>query len=319
MEFGNLHQIEIREIWANEATKFTPWLAENIQLLGDELGLELELKEREASVGDFSCDIHAFDLTKNREVVIENQLESTDHSHLGQLLTYAAGLEACVVVWIAKEIRDEHRAALDWLNRKTPPGLDFFAVVPEVFKIDESKPSVKLKLVVVPNEWRKEISSSELEDPSSRASMYKRFFQDIIDEARKIGFKGAKKALPQNWVRFSTPKSCIGIYVAFKRNSKISVEIYIESPSKDLNKRIYDELLKSSDEINRITNNNLTWERLDVNKGSRIAYYLDGSIEGQPEDQDQLKTKTIEKLIEMREKLLSYVIDATEKTEQTRV
>lgn len=122
MLFGNLTIMEIREIWAREATDFTPWLADNIQLLGKEIGLELELIEREASVGSFSCDIHAIDLTNNREVVIENQLEPTDHGHLGQLLTYAAGIEACVVIWIAKEIKDEHRAALDWLNRKTPPG-----------------------------------------------------------------------------------------------------------------------------------------------------------------------------------------------------
>ena len=137
MEFGKLEHLDLRLAWNNEASNFTPWLADNIQVLGDVLGLELALREREASVGNFSCDLHAVDLASGRTVIIENQLEVTDHSHLGQLLTYAAGLEAGVVVWIAREIRDEHKAALDWLNRKTSADTNFFAIVPRVFRIDD--------------------------------------------------------------------------------------------------------------------------------------------------------------------------------------
>jgi|APGre2960657468_1045069.scaffolds.fasta_scaffold78857_1 Domain of unknown function (DUF4268) len=317
MLFGNLTIMEIREIWAREATDFTPWLADNIQLLGKEIGLELELIEREASVGSFSCDIHAIDLTNNREVVIENQLEPTDHGHLGQLLTYAAGIEACVVIWIAKEIKDEHRAALDWLNRKTPPGIDFFAVEPQVFRIDESNPVVKFNLVVVPNEWKKDVSTPRNVDPDSRASAYKNFFQDVIDDARKNNFKGTKRAPLQSWIRFSTSKPCFGLYVAFKKNNRISVELFIESIHQVINKQIYDKLFESKDQINNVTNNELTWERLDERKGSRICFYLEGSIEDQPEYLDSLKNLIIEKLIIMREVVLDHAYGAVEKFKLT--
>jgi len=307
MEFGQIHYLDIRDNFPHEAIDFTPWLSENIQLLGDILGLDLELKEREASVGNFSCDIHAIDLTSNRQVVIENQLDQTDHTHLGQLLTYAAGLEAGVVVWIAKEIRDEHRAALDWLNRKTPPDLDFFAIVPEIFKIDDSRPCFVLKPIVFPNDWRRDIVSSEEQDPNSRASRYKSFFQTVINEARIQGYKGAKNALPQNWVRFSSLSSQVGLYVAFNRNNKAKVEFYFESKNKEVNKRRFDKLKEKQTEIDALTNNELTWERLDQNIGSRIAFYLDGSIDMTPEDLENLSKVIQIKLNLMRDKVYGYI------------
>ena len=314
MEFGQIHHIKIREKWPHEAIDFTPWLSENIHLLGDVLGLDLELKEREASIGDFSCDIHAVDLASNRQVVIENQLEQTDHSHLGQLLTYAAGLEAGVVVWIAKEIRDEHRAALEWLNRKTPPGLDFFAIVPEVFKIDDSRPCCILKIIVFPNEWRRDIVSSEEQDPNSRASRYKSFFQVIISDARSQGYKGARNALPKNWIRFSSLSAQVGLYVAFNRSNKVKVEFYFESKNKEINKQRFDKLKEKQSEIDALTNNELIWERLDQNIGSRIAFYLDGSIEMNPADLELLSTTILIKLNLMRDKVYRYVKDVIDVT-----
>ena len=116
-------------------------------MLGEALGLDLELAEIEGSVGDFSCDIVAREVGTNRPVIIENQLEATDHRHLGQLLTYAGGLDAAFIVWISPEIREEHRQALDWLNRHTDAQIDFFGIRLEAIRIDDSKPAVQFRLM----------------------------------------------------------------------------------------------------------------------------------------------------------------------------
>ena len=134
---------DIRSIWPNEADNFTPWLADNLSALGKALVLDLDLEDvvKEAPVGTFKLDIRTRVVGSGRPVVIENQLGSTDHSHLGQLLTYAAGFDANVIVWIAEEFKDEHREALDLLNRRTDEESEFFGVVVEVWKIDDSRPA----------------------------------------------------------------------------------------------------------------------------------------------------------------------------------
>lgn len=155
MTTPNLAKIEriadLRATWPNEAQYFTPWLADNIGELGEVLGMDLELKGTEAAVGSYFLDILATDLNSRRPVIIENQLEATDHSHLGQLLTYAAGFDAGVVVWVTREFRDEHRQALDWLNQRTDGNTEFFGVVVELWRIGDSLPAPHFNLVSVPN------------------------------------------------------------------------------------------------------------------------------------------------------------------------
>ena len=152
VDFGELKILDPRMVWPNEARDFTPWLAANITELGDALGMDLEVSTTEADVGDFSLDILAKDLGTGRQVVIENQFGATDHDHLGKLLTYAAGFDAAAVIWVAEAIRDEHRQALEWLNRRTDLETHFFALIVEVFRIDNSRPTFKFKPVVSPNE-----------------------------------------------------------------------------------------------------------------------------------------------------------------------
>jgi len=137
---GRLEQVELRTIWVNEAVDFTPWLArpENISELAKTLGLELEVEGQEGPVGPFRADILCKDVGTDAWVLIENQLEKTDHGHLGQLLTYAAGLQAVTIVWVAARFTEEHRAALDWLNEITKDDVRFFGLEIELWKIGSS-------------------------------------------------------------------------------------------------------------------------------------------------------------------------------------
>ena len=152
MNRSNIQLVSLREVWPDEAFHFTPWLAENIDKLGNVLGLNLEVQRQEAPVGSFSSDILAWDVDGECPVVVENQLETTDHDHLGKLLTYAAGYDACdtcVVVWLAREFRDAHRQALDWLNQRTGENIKFFGVVVEAWRLDDySQPASQCDLVV---------------------------------------------------------------------------------------------------------------------------------------------------------------------------
>ena len=153
-ELARLEAVDPRTCWKNEAADFTPWLAEaeNIKLLGDTIGLDLELEAQEKGVGPFRADLLCKSTVDDSFVLIENQLERTDHSHLGQLLTYAAGLQAVTIVWIAHKMTDEHRAALDWLNEVTNSQINFFGLEIELWKIERSPLAPRFNVVSKPND-----------------------------------------------------------------------------------------------------------------------------------------------------------------------
>ena len=171
---ARLEPVEVREVWPDEAQNFTPWLAEdaNLQLLGETLGIKkLEKAGTEVSVGPFSADILAIDAENGSKVLIENQLERTDHSHLGQILTYAAGLDAPTVVWIARSFTDEHQAALEWLNNATTADIRFFGLEVEVWKIGDSAHAPKFNIVAKPNDWTKFITRTAELTPIRKAQL----------------------------------------------------------------------------------------------------------------------------------------------------
>ena len=156
---GRLAKVELRDAWTGEASDFTPWLAqpENISLLGEAIGIELEVESQEKNVGPFRADILCRDTIDRHFVLIENQLERTDHTHLGQLLTYAAGLDAVTIVWLAARFTDEHRAASDWLNRATATGFNFFGLEIELWRIGDSALAPKFNVVSQPNDWSRAV------------------------------------------------------------------------------------------------------------------------------------------------------------------
>lgn len=157
---GRLERVDLRSCWPREDTGFTTWLAqeENISLLGDTIGIALEVEAQEKAVGPFSADLLCKDTATDSWVVIENQIERTDHKHLGQILTYTAGLGATTIIWIAKHFTDEHRATLDWLNSVTREGIDFFGLEIELWRIGDSPAAPKFNVVARPNDWQKRLA-----------------------------------------------------------------------------------------------------------------------------------------------------------------
>ena len=303
VELADIEKVDLREAWPNEAVDFTPWLHDNMDQLGKALGMDLEVQEREASVGTFSLDLQARDIGNNRPVIIENQLETTDHTHLGQLLTYAAGFDASVIVWIAKEFRDEHRAALEFLNGRTGEETHFFGVVVEVWKIDESRPAVNFDLVAAPNDWRKQTVSSGRTrgHVSERMGKYQTFFQGLIDTLREEHqFTNAKKGQPQNWYSFSSGRTEFTYGTNFNSDGRARVELYIDSGEQEQNKQIFDRFEVQKVLFESELEETLEWERLDNRRASRISIRRLGSIDDSPETLGEIQEWMVEQLLNFR-------------------
>ena len=305
VELSKIERVDLREIWPNEAHEFTPWLAkeENLGLLGKALGLDLELHEQESSVGRFKLDLLARDADSGLPVIIENQLTATDHTHLGQILTYAAGHEAGTIVWIAKEFRDEHRAALDYLNSRTGEDTQFFGVVVEVWKIDDSRPAPNFDLVVTPNEWRKEsISRTKDGVPPEKREKYRAFFQSLIDTLREEHrFTNAKKASGKNWFNTGSGSSKVQYWVEFAGSrGEVRVQVYIDR-DKEWNERLFDKLEERKETIEAKLGESLSWERLDDKKACRIAVYRPGTIDDDDEVLEEIQEWAIKGLLKFKQ------------------
>lgn len=311
---SQIKRLSLREIWSKEASEFTPWLADNLRALGNELGMDLELQSQEASVGEFSLDLLAKELGSNRQVVIENQLTPTDHDHLGKLLTYAAGFDAHVVIWIAEAIREEHRQALDWLNQRSDADTEFFGVVVEVLQIDDSNPAFNFKPVVFPNDWQKSTRSKATTTVSARGEAYRAYFQPLIDELReKHRFTGARIAQPQSWYAFSSGTSGVQITAAFAGNDTARVELYVDTGSPDKNKALFDWLYAQKDTIERQCGFPLNWERLDEKRACRISVSRAGNIEASGETLAEIRGWQVANLLLFKRVFASLVREGVRK------
>jgi hypothetical protein len=209
---GRLTKVDLRTVWPNEAQDFTPWLADpdHLGLLGDTIGLDLELEGTEQSVGPFSADLLCKDTLEDRWVVIENQLARTDHTHLGQLLTYAAGLDAATIVWIAERFTDEHRAALDWLNELTDDTTYFFGLEIELWQIGDSPPAPKFNLASKPNNWSKSVTRAardpgELTPTKQMQLDYWRSLKSHLEQNSRV--ISPRKPRAQHWANFAVGRS----------------------------------------------------------------------------------------------------------------
>ncbi len=273
MKLGRLEKLDLRTYWKREDTDFTPWLAneKNIQLLSETIGIELEVQGQEESVGPFSADILCKDTINDHYVLIENQLEKTDHTHLGQLMTYAAGLDAVTIIWIAQRFTEEHRAALDWLNRITDDTFTFFGIEIELYKIGESKPAPMFNLVSKPNDWAKQVKKSTSNQPATETKLLQReYWQGLKDYMENNqSFVKMQNPLLQHWTNIAIGKS--NFHLSASVNSRDnSISIWLNILGKDA-KENFDKLHEMAYE-NSFTeiSSELVWDKMEGRKMSAV-------------------------------------------------
>ena len=302
MEFklGKLEEVNIRDIWKHEQYDFSNWLSkeENIELLGNEIGLTLTDISKEVFVGGFKCDLVAKDETSGIKVIIENQLEATNHDHLGKIITYASGLEADVIVWIVKEAWEEHRSAIEWLNNNTVKDISFFLIEIHAYKIGDSLTAPKFVIIEKPNDFLKNTKTTNNNGELTKAQAERLNFWNKFNEiliAKNKPFN-VRKATTDHWynIALGTSEANISITLVNKINS-IGIEIYI-----DENKELFDKLYKLSDEIEKDLGFKMDWQRLDDKKASRIIYYILGLDFNNHKNYNELIDEVIDKAVKIR-------------------
>lgn len=278
MELGKLQKVDLRKAWKHEALDFTNWLAkdENLGLLSDEIGIGLQVIQTEASVGKFNVDILAEEENTGRKVVIENQLETTDHSHLGQVITYASGYDAEIIIWIVKDVRDEHKQAIDWLNEHTDEKINFFAIKMELWQIGNSPFAPKFQIISKPNDWAKAIKKSTGQSALTDTKLLQLDFWNKFKEyAQSNNSKlRLRKAYPQHWydISFGSSEAHISLTINSQSN-QIACEVYIPN-SKDL----FYELERQKEKIEQELDMKLEWMALEGKKASRIKISSEADI-----------------------------------------
>lgn len=280
---GRLQPVPPREVWPNEAVHFTPWMLANADVLGDVLGMDLELEVAEHPVGGFSLDLMGRDVSTGRVVIVENQLETSDHTHLGQILTYAGGTDPTTIVWVAAAFRPEHRSALDWLNARTDENTRFFGVEVGVVRIGQSEPAPAFKLVAQPNDWEKTVraATTQNEAVSGKQELYREFWTRWLDrlKAERPGWSRATRPPAAAFFTMTSGTAGATHYTSFTRQG-LSSELVFEHPDPAVNMARLEALEEQESSINSTYGGVLEFQRLPNRKSTRIAEYLaDADVE----------------------------------------
>jgi hypothetical protein len=293
---GRLIKEDLRTCWGDEARDFTPWLAqeENLALLGDALNLDLELEGIEQGVGPYRADMVCRDTASESLVLVENQLDDTDHRHLGQIFTYGAGLDAVTIVWIAARFTDEHRAALDWLNEITNKEVNFFGLEIELWRIGDSPLAPKFNIVSKPNEWTKSIVHPPGELTATRElqlAYWERFCALVDQTAKEIKSQTPR---PRHWMNFAVGRSKFRLMTfANTRDRRVGVALVLTGPDA---KAHFGLLQEQQEEIEDEIGTSLDWREMPDQKSSRIFLILDGTDPADREDWPRQHTWLVEKL-----------------------
>ncbi len=288
MELSRLTKLPLRTIWKHEALDFTQWLAlpENLELLAETIGVDLMNAQTEVGVGQFNVDILAED-ENGHKVVIENQLENTDHDHLGKLITYASGLQAEVCVWVVARARQEHEQAINWLNENTTEGANFFLIEVEAWKIADSLPAPRFNIVAKPNDWAKTIKQQS--SGGSKMTDLKLQQQAFWEKLREYGEQNGKlvrnwrKALPQHWYNIGIGSTRAKLAAKVNtQDSYVGLELYIYQDTE-----LFYELQAKKSEIESKLGYSVDWQELPERKASRVIVTKSGNFQNESE-QDEL-------------------------------
>ena len=304
---GTLTEVPVREIWKHEQYDFSEWLSkdENIALIDDILGLSLIDVKKEVNVGAYRCDIIASDETTGTKVIIENQLEVSNHDHLGKIITYASGLGAKIIVWVVTEAREEHRSAIEWLNNNTIKDIGFFLLELHAYKIGNSLPAPQFKVVEQPNDFVKNTKtapeSDDLNHSQSERLIFWNQFNELLEKRGKPF--NVRKATTDHWydVAVGTSEAHIAIDLISK-NNRIVLEFYIND-----SKELFDTLFDVKDEIESALGFGFEWNRLDGKKASRIIHRIPGLNFDDHSNYEQLMNEVIDKAVKMRDVFKKYL------------
>lgn len=307
MKLGKLQEIDIRKVWQHEQYDFSKWLAgeENIQELGDTLNLSLTDVETEKFVGNYRCDILCKDELTGKVVLVENQLESTNHDHLGKIITYASGLDASVVVWIVASARQEHASAIEWLNKHTDDELSFFLVEVHAYKIGDSDPAPQFKVIEQPNDFAKSVKAisknSDMNDSERNRLEFWTQLNEILEERGKPFNK--RKPTTDHWysIAMGTSECHISIDLVNKEH-KIRIGVWIDD-----NKELFDKFYLNKDEIEKACGFELAWDRLENKKASLACTYIPGLDFDNQANYSELINKAIDLVLTMRKAFLPFV------------
>lgn len=307
MKIGTLTEVDIRDLWKHEQYDFSNWLAEpdNIAYLNDILGLTLVEVNKEAYVGSYRCDIVAVDETDGTKVIIENQLESSNHDHLGKIITYASGLDAKVIVWIVKQAREEHRSAIEWLNNNTRSGIDFFLIELHAYKIGDSDPAPKFEVIEQPNDFIKSSQNATSCDSlnksqTERLTFWTQFNDEIIAHGKPFN---VRKASTDHWYDVAIGSSACHIAITLvNSDSFIGVELYIND-----DKDLFDSLFSAREVIENESGLDYEWQRLDNKKASRILHKISGLDFDNHKNYPQLMDEVIKKVVIIRKVFKKHI------------
>ncbi len=268
MTIGKLERVDLREVWKHEAADFTKWLQENLDVLSGVLDLSLSGAEREQSAGAFNVDLVAEDEAGN-PVVIENQLEKSNHDHLGKIITYVAAIDAKAAIWIVKDPRPEHVGAISWLNQTSPVG--FYLLKVEAVRIEGSPPAPLITLIVGPSAETRQAGETKTE-LAERYTIRRRFWTELLERAKqKTKLHSTISPNQYNWIGTTAGKRGLGLNYIIRKHAA-DVELYIDrgKDSDDENEAIFNSLEASKGAIQDTFGGKLDWQKLEGKRACRI-------------------------------------------------